>query len=249
MKDFNCPRAKGENLSNAAFFDWNEVVSAIRENNLVTIRQLITKDNVNKIIKNNFIALEGRSLLMIAAQDGTPETVKLLLEIKADINIENDSGYTALYFTKNPDIVKLLLSNGIDPTRYGYINPRDEQGQQKKLLCETAELFRAIERHKLPQPEHKGNIFPSRENEIRIPEKYDIGFMRELYRNYITHCSKQYAENTSKEYLNNETRIPSDVKTALLEVVDDYIIHGTEPVIELSGENYSSLNDGPCVFQ
>ena len=51
---------------------------------------------------------KGQTPLMVAAGKGNVEIVKLLLQNKADVNAKDGSGYTALKYTKNEEIVKLL---------------------------------------------------------------------------------------------------------------------------------------------
>ncbi len=50
--------------------------------------------------------------LMVAAERGYLDTVKLLLANKADVNIRNERGYTALKMARAPEIVKILRDYG-----------------------------------------------------------------------------------------------------------------------------------------
>jgi ankyrin repeat protein len=63
----------------------------------------------------------------MASREGHSEIVKLLLEKRANPNIQNDFGKTALMealeWMGNTDIVNLLLENGADP------NIRDRHGE------------------------------------------------------------------------------------------------------------------------
>ncbi len=59
-------------------------------------------------------ALLARHTALIAASSrGHPEIVKLLIEAGADINVQDEEGFTALYWASNyPDIVELLKEAG-----------------------------------------------------------------------------------------------------------------------------------------
>lgn len=53
--------------------------------------------------------------LLVAAQNGHIEAMKLLIEAGADVNAQDDRGQTALMYAAgfaDPDMVKLLLSHG-----------------------------------------------------------------------------------------------------------------------------------------
>ena len=62
----------------------------------------------------------GYTGLMVAAERGRPDIVKLLLDHKADPNIAGRDGSTALMLASEnnqPEIVKLLIGHGADPNR------------------------------------------------------------------------------------------------------------------------------------
>ena len=72
------------------------------------------------------IVRDGWTALMHAARDGHTEVVKTLIEIGANINIQNDNGDTALILAARrglTEIVKILVENGADmnikDSRYG----------------------------------------------------------------------------------------------------------------------------------
>jgi len=62
----------------------------------------------------------GYTGLMVAAERGRPDFVKLLLDHKADPNVAGRDGSTALMLAaenNQPEILKLLISRGADPNR------------------------------------------------------------------------------------------------------------------------------------
>lgn len=68
-------------------------------------------------IPPNLTNHEGNTLLMLAAYNGHPETVKLLLEKKADTNVLNGRGQSPIagaVFKGYDDIVRLLVEAGAD---------------------------------------------------------------------------------------------------------------------------------------
>lgn len=69
--------------------------------------------NINAPIPEN-----GMTPLMIAAQNGRPSQVSILLQIGADPNTQDINGFTALHHavgSRNQAIIRLLLSEGADP--------------------------------------------------------------------------------------------------------------------------------------
>lgn len=69
-------------------------------------------------------AVDGRTPLIVAVQNGSLEIVRLLLDHKADVNAKNEDGETALMsasgsYDDNSAIVRLLLENGADPNVAG----------------------------------------------------------------------------------------------------------------------------------
>ncbi len=63
--------------------------------------------------------ISGSTPLITAACYGQTETVRLLIEKQADLNIKNNDGTTALHaaaFFGYPEIVELLLEKGVDTT-------------------------------------------------------------------------------------------------------------------------------------
>jgi len=61
---------------------------------------------------------DGNTLVMLAAYNGRPSTVRLLAERGADVNRANDRGQTPLagaVFKADTEVVRALLGAGADP--------------------------------------------------------------------------------------------------------------------------------------
>lgn len=99
---------------------------------------------------------KGDSLLMIAAYNGHPEVVKLLLEYGADPEMANDRGQTPLAaaaFKGDIEVIGILLDNGAD------IDKQDASGHTALMAARImnaadtpAQLARASERGHPPAP-------------------------------------------------------------------------------------------------
>ena len=66
----------------------------------------------------NLANASRETLLILAAKNDHPDTVRLLLDRGADVNRVNDRGQTALsaaVFHQSAEIVRLLLDAGADP--------------------------------------------------------------------------------------------------------------------------------------
>jgi ankyrin repeat protein len=84
------------------------VFSAIRENHLSGLKQLL-RDKANASLADS----RGVTPLMYAAQVGSVEAMRLLVEQGADVNAQNDYGSTALMWSvSEPSKVRLLLDHG-----------------------------------------------------------------------------------------------------------------------------------------
>ncbi len=94
---------------NAIFY----AILAEKGDNADIIQRLILEGIQYNEADNN----EGNTPLMIATNKNLKDTVKTLLEFKANPNIQNLQGNTALHLAilaKSPDIVKLLLAHKAD---------------------------------------------------------------------------------------------------------------------------------------
>ena len=62
---------------------------------------------------------DGSTPLMIASQNGHKDTVDLLIDAKADVNVQNNNGATALYVASqngHSEVVSILLKANADPS-------------------------------------------------------------------------------------------------------------------------------------
>lgn len=75
----------------------------------------------------NFRLQHGQTALMLGASHGRLDTVKLLIEAGADVNIQDEDGSTALMCAAehgHGDIVKYLLAQAdCDPNITDNVNP------------------------------------------------------------------------------------------------------------------------------
>jgi len=88
--------------------DADQIYSAIRENNLAQLKGLLEqKTNVNLEDRR------GITPLMYAAEIGSLDAMRLLIDRGADVNAQNDFGSTALMWSvADPAKVRLLLDHG-----------------------------------------------------------------------------------------------------------------------------------------
>ena len=87
--------------------------SAIRENNLTQLKALLHQDE--KARKGNANVADDRGItpLMYAAEIGSPDAMRLLIDGGADVNAQNAFGSTALMWSvSDPAKVRLLLDHG-----------------------------------------------------------------------------------------------------------------------------------------
>jgi ankyrin repeat protein len=110
-----------ETVSEAADVAPAELVSAVVENDLASLQQLLA-DGLDPNLPDE----EGNALLALAAREGQLEAAQLLLENGADINGtvsvgsppypgENETALSEAAKNNHPELVELLLENGADP--------------------------------------------------------------------------------------------------------------------------------------
>jgi ankyrin repeat protein len=75
---------------------------------------------------------KGRTVLMLAASQNDVVTVKILLENKANVNLKNDSGQTALDLSNDSEIIKMLLKAGSKCNDCGRIERIIEENKIKQ---------------------------------------------------------------------------------------------------------------------
>ncbi len=86
--------------------------------------------------------LESESLLLAAAQNGMTDTMQLLIQRGADVNMANDEGSTPLMgaaMTDRPTPVRLLLQHGADATR------TDNAGRNAASYARSEEVSSLLE--------------------------------------------------------------------------------------------------------
>lgn len=105
---------------------WYEILKiAVRNNRTIVTRFLLSQPKIKSILAQIINQIDtsrggdGMTLLMNAAQNDNLDIIKLLLDERADINVELEEGETALWFadynvhyTKNDQIVKFLKERG-----------------------------------------------------------------------------------------------------------------------------------------
>ena len=95
-------------LSAGESFD--KLYSAIRSNDLRQIRTLLDSG-----VSANELGPDGITPLMVSAEIGSVDAMKLLVDRQADVNAKNTAGSTALMWSvTDPKKVRLLLDHGAD---------------------------------------------------------------------------------------------------------------------------------------
>src|SRR5579862_7846540 len=84
--------------------------SAIRDNNLDDLKELLGSKAAANVADDR-----GITPLMYAAEVGSVDTMRLLIDRGADVNVQNAFGSTALMWSvSDPAKVRLLLDHGAD---------------------------------------------------------------------------------------------------------------------------------------
>src|ERR1035438_2650529 len=87
--------------------------SAIRENNLTQLKALLHQDEKARKGSANVADDRGITPLMYAAEIGSVDAMRLLMDYGADVNAQNAFGSTALMWSvSDPAKVRLLLDHG-----------------------------------------------------------------------------------------------------------------------------------------
>lgn len=120
------------------------LVCAVRSDQITVAEKLIYKSPeiraswpgvpILEAVNVNARSVEGETPLMLAAKNGQPEFVELLLKEAAKANAKNADGYTALMLAVENgriDAVKLLMKKGADA------NARTADGKTLSMLAET----------------------------------------------------------------------------------------------------------------
>ncbi len=79
---------------------------------------------------------DGVTALMEAAEDGSPEVVRLLIKHGANVNVADEDGETALMMAADEgrtEVVRILLEAGAD------VNARDNEGKTALMMAENEE--------------------------------------------------------------------------------------------------------------
>lgn len=108
----------------------NLLFEAVKDNDVVKVRKLINEESdVNARMYN------GRTALMIAAENNSAEIAKLLIDASADVDARDNSGRTALEKTASGDsteVAKLLIDAVLD----------DEQERENIVLKKKITKFK-----------------------------------------------------------------------------------------------------------
>ena len=93
----------------------DKLFQAVKNSDFEIVKKALTPENINNCDKH------GLTLLHHAVKILDIEMVKLLIDNKADTNIKNNAGYTALHLVmyenkskQIPKIINILLQNGAD---------------------------------------------------------------------------------------------------------------------------------------
>lgn len=80
---------------------------------LLTLESLLTRYSKTSVLADMVNGLyQGQTPLHIAAEEGDLDTVKILIEAGADVDILDEWNQNAIQLTKNPQIIALLVAAG-----------------------------------------------------------------------------------------------------------------------------------------
>jgi len=106
----------------------DRLYSAIRANDLPQIKALLDKG-----ANPNAEAQDGVTTLMVAAEIGSVEAMKMLIDRRAEVNAQNGYGSTALMWSvTDPKKIRLLLDNGAD------VNVASRSGRTALIIASFA---------------------------------------------------------------------------------------------------------------
>ena len=91
----------------------------VDNNDIKTMNKIIQKFGIDAYDGNK------RTILILASANGKNDIVKMAIDKGADINFQDQSGYTALHFcalNKNVELTDMLIDNGAN------VDVRDEHG-------------------------------------------------------------------------------------------------------------------------
>jgi len=116
----------------------DKLYSAIRDNDLRQMKTLLDKG-----MSATEPGPDGITPLMVAAEIGSLDAMKMLIDRRADINAKNTSGSTALMWSvTDPKKVRLLLDHGAD------VNVVARSGRTALIIASFANPSAEVVRHR-----------------------------------------------------------------------------------------------------